>query len=101
MISKKAKSIKSAKIETEVKGIKEKAVEKPASKEKPKSAPKESKISKLEDLEGMEPEYLKKLNDLGIDSPSKLLDENVKELAKLIISTQKLVKSWRTQITGE
>jgi len=98
---KKAKLTKSAKIETEVKEIKEKAVEKPVGKEKAKSVPKESKISKLEDLEGMEPKYLKKLTDLGIDTPSKLMDEDFKELAKLITSTQKLIKSWRAQITGE
>jgi len=70
-------------------------------KEKVKSEPKESKISKLEDLEGMEPKYLKKLTDLGIDTPLKLMDEDFKELAKLISTTQKLIKSWRVQISGE
>ena len=83
---KKAKSTKTAKIEKDVKEAKE---------------VKESKISKLEDLEGMEPKYLKKLNDLGIDTPLKLMDEDFKELAKLISSTQKLIKSWRAQIIGE
>ncbi|QEE16476.1 hypothetical protein DSAG12_02306 [Promethearchaeum syntrophicum] len=98
---KKVKSTKSAKIETEVKEIKEKTDDKPVSKEIAKSVPKKSKISNLEDLEGMEPKYLKKLTDLGIDSPSKIMDEDFKELAKLIRSTQKLIKSWRAQITGE
>jgi len=98
---KKAKSTKTAKIKTEVKEIKETTVAKTVSKEKVKSEPKESKISKLEDLEGMAPKYLKKLADLGIDTPMKLMDEDFKELAKLITSTQKLIKSWRAQITGE
>jgi len=98
---KKAKSTKTAKIKTEVKEIKETTVAKTVNKEKIKSEPKESKISKLEDLEGMAPKYLKKLADLGIDTPMKLMDEDFKELAKLITSTQKLIKSWRAQITGE
>ena len=92
---KKAKAIKTTKT------AKTTIVDKPVSKEKVKSEPKESKISKLEDLEGMEPKYLKKLADLGIDTPMKLIDEDIKELAKLITSTQKLIKSWRAQITGE
>lgn len=103
-IPKKAKSTKTAKVEKEVKIIKETkkpTVAKPVSKEKVKSEPKESKITKLEDLEGMEPKYLKKLADLGIDNPMKFMDEDFKELAKLITSTQKLIKSWRAQITGE
>jgi len=104
---KKAKSTRVAKVEKEEKIIKEPketkepTVAKPVSKEEIKSEPKESKIKKLEDLEGMAPKYLKKLADLGIDSPMKLMDEDFKELAKLITSTQKLIKSWRTQITGE
>ncbi len=102
--AKKAISPKPAKIEKEVEEIKETEktpVDKPVSKEEVKSEIKESKITKLEDLEGMEPKYLKKLTDLGIDTPLKLLDEDFKELAKLISSTQKLIKSWRAQITGE
>ena len=100
---KKAKSTKIAKIEKEkvIKEIKETPVDKPVSEEKVKLEPKESKITKLEDLEGMAPKYLKKLADLGIDTPMKLMDEDFKELAKLITSTQKLIKSWRAQITGE
>ena len=112
-VPKKAKSTKVAKVEKEEKVIKEiketketketkePTVAKPVSEEKVKSEPKESKISKLEDLEGMAPKYLKKLADLGIDTPMKLMDEDFKELAKLITSTQKLIKSWRAQITGE
>ena len=98
---KKAKSTITAKIEKEVKEIKGTTVDEPVSKENTKSEPKESQISKLEDLEGMEPKYLKKLNDLGIDTPAKLLDEDMKELAKLVSTTQKLIKSWRIQISGE
>jgi predicted flap endonuclease-1-like 5' DNA nuclease len=104
---KKAKSIKVAKVEKEEKviketeEIKEPTITKPISKEEVKSEPKESKITKLEDLEGMVPKYLKKLADLGIDTPMKLMDEDFKELAKLITSTQKLIKSWQAQITGE
>ncbi len=100
---KKAKSTKAVKIEEEVKEVKKivgKTVDKPV-KEKVKSDPIESNISKLEDLEGMEPKYLKKLNDLGIDTPLKLMDEDFKELSKLIRSTQKLVKLWRVQISGD
>ena len=97
----KAKTTKTPKIEKEVKEIKEPAVKKPVSKAKVKSELTGSKISKLKDLEGMEPKYLKKLNDLGIDTPLKLMDEDFKELAKLISSTQKLIKSWRAQIIGE
>jgi len=104
---KKAKSTKTPKVEKvekvvkETTKIKKPTVTKTVSKEEVKSEPKESKISKLEDLEGMVPKYLKKLADLGIDTPMKLMDEDFKELAKLITSTQKLIKSWRDQITGE
>ena len=58
-------------------------------------------VSKLEDLEGMAPRFLQKLQDLGVDSPAKLLDEDVKELAGIIKSTQKLIKAWKAQIQGD
>ena len=59
------------------------------------------RVSKLEDLEGMAPRFLQKLQDLGVDSPAKLLDEDVKELAGIIKSTQKLIKAWKAQIQGD
>ncbi len=61
----------------------------------------DSKVAKIEDLEGMAPRFISRLKDLGIDTPEKLVKEDVKELASLIKSTQKLVKSWKAQITGE
>ena len=92
---------KSSKIEKEIKEQEIVPEETPATEDKPKTTQKGLKITKLEDLEGMEPRFLKKLSDLGIDTPDKLMDEDFKELAKLIRSTQKLIKSWRAQISGE
>ena len=53
-----------------------------------------AKLADLEKLPGITPELVKKLVDLGVDSPAKLMAENPKELNKLLGTDIKLVKSW-------
>jgi predicted flap endonuclease-1-like 5' DNA nuclease len=58
------------------------------------------KISKLDQLEGIDAKIIQKLADLGIDTPEKFVAEESKELAKLTKLTQKQLNAWKSQITG-
>ncbi|MHA1585507.1 MAG: hypothetical protein ACTSXK_17485, partial [Promethearchaeota archaeon] len=76
--------------------------EKPAPKKEVVVPKNDFKVNNFKELKGMAPRFITRLEENGITTISQLVEtDDIKDLAKKLKSTQKIIREWKLQITGE